>query len=89
MMNKIENDCFAFIPADERSSSGEICKALSCGICNPDTCAFYKTKKQADESLKNAHNRLRSLPSFQQIHISENYYGGEFPWNPNIETIEV
>ena len=73
--------CFA------RKKNG--CSALETGCPGFSECAFYKTRKQQNESLERAHARLRSLPADQQAHISEAYYFGTMPWRKGRKAADV
>lgn len=65
-------DCFA------------ICENGYCGVfgrqCHGESCGFHKTKKEQEESLEKAKERLRNLPEYQQEAIAEKYYGGVRKW---------
>ena len=57
------------------------CKILIVEKClGYSNCSFFKTKEQAEESIKKANARLASLDKLQQKHIADTYYQGKMPW---------
>jgi hypothetical protein len=66
-----ETKCFAFVDGE--------CLALNGNRCF-GKCAFYKTREKAELGRAAAFARLAGLPEPTQYIISENYYGGFYPW---------
>ena len=67
------NNCFA--------NFNNRCQILKVGKCTGyDTCSFFKTKKDCEEGIVNVYKRLNSLDAQTQTTISDQYYGGKFPW---------
>lgn len=56
------------------------CKALRVSKCPGSSCAFYKTPREAMETMAKAYARLASLNKAQQKHIADTYYQGKMPW---------
>lgn len=57
------------------------CRLLTKQFCaTQPTCVFFATAEQQYVSYKCANARLATLPQAQQLHISQKYFNGEFPW---------
>ena len=56
------------------------CVATENGCNGYALCPFYKTKERSDADRREAFERIAGLPLPEQVHISEKYYGGKYPW---------
>lgn len=57
------------------------CQILKVAKCiGSDTCSFFKTKKDCEDSFEKVYERLNSLDIKTQATISEQYYNGKYPW---------
>ena len=68
-MNK---NCFA--------NKNNRCKILNHIQCTNNTCSFFKTKQEQEESLNKAYTRIALLDKVIQKHIADTYYNGKMPW---------
>lgn len=57
------------------------CSILTVKKCIGEKCTFSKNKEQRKHSIKTANERLCSLSSELQNHISDQYYDGKMPWS--------
>mgnify|MGYP003259316476 CR=1 FL=1 len=68
-MNK---NCFA--------NKNNRCKILKNMQCANNSCSFFKTEKEQEESLNKANARIASLDKATQRNIADTYYNGKMPW---------
>ncbi|NLH35743.1 MAG: hypothetical protein GX453_06945 [Lactococcus chungangensis] len=68
-MNK---NCFA--------NKNSRCKILNYIQCANNTCSFFKTEREQEESLNKAYSRIALLDEDIQKHIADTYYNGKMPW---------
>ncbi len=68
-----DTKCFAYIGGECIVVCGRRCRGSN-------KCAFYKTVEEHKQSSAAAFARIARLPFADQRFISENYYGGFFPW---------
>ena len=62
-----KKDCFAYV--SKKNLQG--CKILKERTCK--NCSFYKTTEQKDIDLKNAFNRIQTLPDYVRSNIKDLY----------------
>ena len=68
-MNK---NCFA--------NKNNRCKILNHIKCVNNSCSFFKTEEDQEESLNKAYARITSLDKAIQRNIADTYYNGKMPW---------
>ncbi|NFL36804.1 hypothetical protein [Clostridium botulinum] len=69
-MNK---NCFA--------NKNNRCKILKHIQCANNSCSFFKTEDEQEESLNKANARIASLDKAIQKSIADAYYNGKMPWS--------
>ena len=68
-MNK---NCFA--------NKNNRCKILNDIQCANNSCSFFKTEEEQEESINRANTRIASLDKAIQKSIADTYYNGKMPW---------
>lgn len=68
-MNK---NCFA--------NKNSRCKILNDIQCANNSCSFFKTEEEQEESINRANARIASLDKAIQKSIADTYYNGKMPW---------
>ena len=69
----MDHKCFARIEENQ-------CNALAVETCTGNTCSFYKTNEQHNESCKKADARLAGLNKERQRYIGDKYFKGQMTW---------
>ena len=80
METKMDEVCYAYIPADQRGYRSASCKALVQNCPGFNVCPFYKSLNRHAEDVETAYRRIRSLPWALQKRIARIYYFDDFPW---------
>lgn len=68
-MNK---NCFA--------NKNNRCKILNDIQCANNSCSFFKTEEEQEESINRANARIALLDKAIQKSIADTYYNGKMPW---------
>ncbi|APM39946.1 hypothetical protein [Clostridium kluyveri] len=68
----MNENCFAY--------KNSRCKILKSTQCVNNSCSFFKTEEEQEESLNKAYARIASLDKAIQKSIADTYYNGKVPW---------